>query len=123
MSSLTNKQPNNFQSINKCSLPYFSCSDGAGRSGTYIAISNLVDRVKAVQVIDVFQCIKLIRCQRPQFVETVVSDNEKPFKFLAPLKKQAVSFPTAHIKNGILKKASRSVFFHLSCTVQSMRSN
>ena len=48
------------------------CSDGAGRSGTYIAISNLVDRVKVVQVIDVFQCIKLIRSKRPQFVETAV---------------------------------------------------
>ena len=47
-------------------------SDGAGRSGTYIAISNLVDRVKVVHVIDVFQCIKLIRSRRPQFVETVV---------------------------------------------------
>ena len=51
----------------------FSFSDGAGRSGTYIAISNLVDRVKVVQVIDVFQCIKLIRARRPQFVETAVS--------------------------------------------------
>ena len=50
-----------------------SSSDGAGRSGTYIAISNLVDRVKVVQVIDVFQCIKLIRAKRPQFVETAVS--------------------------------------------------
>ncbi len=50
-----------------------SSSDGAGRSGTYIAISNLVDRVKVVQVIDVFQCIKLIRGKRPQFVETVVT--------------------------------------------------
>ena len=52
-----------------------SCSDGAGRTGTYIAISNLVDRVKVVQVIDVFQCIKLIRSKRPQFVETAVSYN------------------------------------------------
>jgi hypothetical protein len=57
-----------------CMLTYiFSSSDGAGRSGTYIAISNLVDRVKVVQVIDVFQCIKLIRTKRPQFVETAVS--------------------------------------------------
>ena len=51
----------------------FFFSDGAGRSGTYIAISNLVDRVKVVQVTDVFQCIKLIRTRRPQFVETAVS--------------------------------------------------
>ncbi|XP_046857065.1 receptor-type tyrosine-protein phosphatase delta-like isoform X2 [Xenia sp. Carnegie-2017] len=52
------------------------CSDGAGRSGTYITISNLVDRVKIVQVMDVFQCIKLIRSRRPQFVETA-----EQFKF------------------------------------------
>ncbi|XP_046858354.1 receptor-type tyrosine-protein phosphatase alpha-like [Xenia sp. Carnegie-2017] len=52
------------------------CSDGAGRSGTYITISNLVDRVKIVQVIDVFQCIKLIRSRRPQFVDTA-----EQFKF------------------------------------------
>ncbi|XP_046857121.1 LOW QUALITY PROTEIN: receptor-type tyrosine-protein phosphatase S-like [Xenia sp. Carnegie-2017] len=52
------------------------CSDGAGRSGTYITISNLVDRVKIVQVVDVFQCIKLIRSRRPQFVETA-----EQFKF------------------------------------------
>ena len=51
----------------------FFFSDGAGRSGTYIAISNLVDRVKVVQVIDAFQCIKMIRIRRPQFVETAVS--------------------------------------------------
>jgi protein tyrosine phosphatase len=57
-------------------MNYFSSSDGAGRNGAYIAISNLVDRVKVVQVIDVFQCIKLIRTKRPQFVETAVSYDE-----------------------------------------------
>jgi protein tyrosine phosphatase len=67
-------------------MNYFSSSDGAGRSGTYIAISNLVDRVKVVQVIDVFQCIKLIRTKRPQFVETAVSYDEKIFTVFRPLK-------------------------------------
>ena len=48
-------------------------SDGAGRTGTYIAISNLLERMKTEQVVDVFQAIKIIRGARPQFVENVVS--------------------------------------------------
>ena len=49
---------------------YFS--DGAGRTGTYIAISNLLERMKIEQTVDVFQAIKIIRGVRPQFVETPV---------------------------------------------------
>ncbi|CAB3995581.1 receptor-type tyrosine- phosphatase epsilon-like isoform X1 [Paramuricea clavata] len=45
------------------------CSDGAGRTGTYIAISNLLERMKIEQAMDVFQAIKMIRGTRPQFVE------------------------------------------------------
>ena len=48
-------------------------SDGAGRTGTYIAISNLLERMKTEQVVDVFQAVKIIRGTRPQFVENVVS--------------------------------------------------
>jgi receptor-type tyrosine-protein phosphatase epsilon len=54
-------------------LIYFS--DGAGRTGTYIAISNLLERMKIEQAMDVFQAIKVIRGTRPQFVENVVSTN------------------------------------------------
>ncbi|XP_028402584.1 receptor-type tyrosine-protein phosphatase F-like isoform X2 [Dendronephthya gigantea] len=46
-----------------------ACSDGAGRTGTYIAISNLLERMKIEQAMDVFQAIKIIRGIRPQFVE------------------------------------------------------
>ena len=45
-----------------------------------------MDRVKVVQVIDVFQCVKLIRTKRPQFVETAVSYDEKIFTDFTPLK-------------------------------------
>ena len=51
---------------------YFS--DGAGRTGTYIAISNLLERMKIEQAMDVFQSIKIIRAARPQFVENAVSE-------------------------------------------------
>ena len=50
-------------------------SDGAGRTGTYIAISNLLERMKIEQAMDVFQAIKMIRGTRPQFVENAVSTN------------------------------------------------
>ena len=63
-------------------LVVFCFSDGAGRSGTYIAISNLVDRMKVLQVVDVFQCIKLIRSKRPQFVETVVRFDTNTLVFI-----------------------------------------
>eukprot|EP00794_Sanderia_malayensis_P007927 gene7927-8782_t len=46
-----------------------TCSDGASRTGTFIAISNLLERIKTEQLIDVFQTIKKIRFFRPQFVE------------------------------------------------------
>ncbi|CAB4012926.1 receptor-type tyrosine- phosphatase epsilon-like, partial, partial [Paramuricea clavata] len=52
------------------------CSDGAGRTGTYIAISNLLERMKIEQAMDVFQAIKMIRGTRPQFVE-----NAEQYKF------------------------------------------
>ena len=52
-------------------------SDGAGRTGTYIAISNLLERMKTEQVVDVFQAVKIIRGTRPQFVENVVSRFKK----------------------------------------------
>ena len=48
-------------------------SDGAGRTGTYIAISNLLERMKIEHAMDVFQAIKIIRGIRPQFVENAVS--------------------------------------------------
>ncbi|CAB4015126.1 receptor-type tyrosine- phosphatase delta isoform X4 [Paramuricea clavata] len=53
-----------------------ACSDGAGRTGTYIAISNLLERMKIEHAMDVFQAIKIIRGIRPQFVE-----NAKQYEF------------------------------------------
>ena len=55
------------------SLLFFNSSDGAGRTGTYIAISNLLERLKVEQTVDVFQSIKIIRSSRSQLVENAVS--------------------------------------------------
>lgn len=51
----------------------FPCSDGVGRSGTFAAVYSLLERVKAEQVLDVFQAIKVLRLGRPDAVKTLVS--------------------------------------------------
>ncbi|KAF6317782.1 protein tyrosine phosphatase receptor type E [Rhinolophus ferrumequinum] len=47
------------------------CSAGAGRTGTFIALSNILERVKAEGLLDVFQAVKSLRLQRPHMVQTV----------------------------------------------------
>ena len=64
-----------------------------------------MDRVKVVQVIDVFQCIKLIRTKRPQFVETAVSYDEKIFTDFKPLKKLLMLY------NSTFRPPSLRLFF------------
>ncbi|KAK7918855.1 hypothetical protein WMY93_010139 [Mugilogobius chulae] len=44
---------------------------GAGRTGTFIALSNILERVKAEGLLDVFQTVKSLRMQRPHMVQTV----------------------------------------------------
>ncbi|EMP42177.1 Receptor-type tyrosine-protein phosphatase epsilon [Chelonia mydas] len=48
------------------------CSAGAGRTGTFIALSNVLERVKAEGLLDVFQAVKSLRMQRPHMVQTLV---------------------------------------------------
>lgn len=50
----------------------FCCSAGAGRTGTFIALSNILERVKAEGLLDVFQAVKSLRLQRPHMVQTLV---------------------------------------------------
>ena len=48
------------------------CSGGNGRTGTFIAISNLLERLKTEGVVDVFHTVRTLRLQRPGLVQTVV---------------------------------------------------
>ena len=48
-------------------------SDGAERSGIFIAISNLMEQFKLEHSIDVFQTIKKNRSIRPEFIQNEVS--------------------------------------------------
>uniref|UniRef100_A0A8D1A2T4 Receptor-type tyrosine-protein phosphatase n=1 Tax=Sus scrofa TaxID=9823 RepID=A0A8D1A2T4_PIG len=44
---------------------------GAGRTGTFCALSTVLERVKAEGILDVFQTVKSLRLQRPHMVQTL----------------------------------------------------
>ena len=48
-------------------------SGGCGRTGTYIAVSILIERLKTEGVVDVFQTVRKLRMQRPGMVASPVS--------------------------------------------------
>ena len=54
------------------STPYLPCSDGAGRSGAFCAISMAIERVKEEGTVEVFHGVKCLRTQRPHMVQTLV---------------------------------------------------
>ena len=49
------------------------CSGGSGRTGTFIAISVLLERLKTEGVVDVFHTSRTLRLRRPGLMHTVVS--------------------------------------------------
>ena len=48
-------------------------SAGVGRTGVFIALTNLIERVKTEGVVDVYQTVKKMRQQRTAMVQTRVS--------------------------------------------------
>ena len=61
--------------LSKCHAYIHSpvCSDGVGRTGTFICIHAQLERLKTEGVVDFFQSIKSARIQRAGFVPDVVS--------------------------------------------------
>jgi len=51
---------------------FFCFSGGSGRTGTYIAISLLLDRLKVEGLVDVFQTVRALRLQRMHMVQSLV---------------------------------------------------
>ena len=49
------------------------CSDGVGRTGSFICIHAMLERVNTENVIDFFQFIKSSRIHRPELVTELVS--------------------------------------------------
>ena len=50
----------------------YYCSDGCGRTGSFIAMCLLIDRLKTEGVVDIFQTVRGLRLQRPGMVDSLV---------------------------------------------------
>jgi len=46
------------------------CSTGIGRSGVYISLCNLIERLKTEGIVDVFRTVRQLKKQRPGMVQT-----------------------------------------------------
>ena len=47
-------------------------STGVGRTGVFIALCNLIERVKTEGLLDVFRVVRRLKTQRPGMVQTKV---------------------------------------------------
>ena len=48
------------------------CSAGVGRTGVFITLSIVLERMRYEGVVDMFQTVKMLRTQRPAMVQTEV---------------------------------------------------
>nr|XP_039259062.1 uncharacterized protein LOC120335592 [Styela clava] len=71
---LVNKMHENLAQT-EASAALVHCSDGAGRTGVFCAIVNLIARVKNENKIDVFRAVKDLRDCRPGMVQTLKQYN------------------------------------------------
>ncbi len=52
------------------------CSAGVGRTGTFITLDSMIERIKTEETINIFQFVKNLRKQRVLMVQTMVSGNK-----------------------------------------------
>lgn len=50
-------------------------SAGVGRTGVFITLSIVLERMRYEGVVDIFQTVKMLRTQRPATVQTEVSES------------------------------------------------
>lgn len=55
------------------------CEGGCGRTGTFLTVTNSVERIKAEANVDIFQTVKRLREQRPHMIQ---SDTQYKFCYL-----------------------------------------
>lgn len=58
------------------SFPPPLCSAGVGRTGVFITLSIVLERMRYEGVVDIFQTVKMLRTQRPAMVQTEVRGRE-----------------------------------------------
>lgn len=51
----------------------YACSAGVGRTGVFITLSIVLERMRYEGAVDIFQTVKMLRTQRPAMVQTEVN--------------------------------------------------
>ena len=55
------------------SLSCVIISAGVGRTGVFVTLSIVLERMRYESVVDMYQTVKMLRIQRPSMVQAVVS--------------------------------------------------
>uniref|UniRef100_F7D4E3 Receptor-type tyrosine-protein phosphatase S n=1 Tax=Monodelphis domestica TaxID=13616 RepID=F7D4E3_MONDO len=69
-------------SLPNCEPLILPCSAGVGRTGVFITLSIVLERMRYEGVVDIFQTVKMLRTQRPAMVQT---EDEYQFCYQAAL--------------------------------------
>lgn len=74
--------PPNLQAgpLKVCALCPCVCSAGVGRTGVFITLSIVLERMRYEGVVDIFQTVKMLRTQRPAMVQTEVRGHLMVFR-------------------------------------------
>lgn len=56
----------------RANLTHCASSAGVGRTGVFITLSIVLERMRYEGVVDIFQTVKMLRTQRPAMVQTEV---------------------------------------------------
>lgn len=72
------------KSFNCINSNYFLLK-GVGRTGVFLTLSIVLERVRYEGVVDVFQTVKLLRTQRPALVQTEVNKRRLFFFIISKL--------------------------------------
>ena len=113
-----------------CMLHICTHSGGCGRTGTFIAVSILLERLKTEGVVDVFNTVRSLRLQRPSMVQSVVRHhlvnycpNYRGSHCILYVHNHLCTHPHCHCRTS-MSFATRvfwSSWTHLSCTLISSR--
>jgi len=58
------------------------CSIGVGRTGVFIALSIILERMRYEGVVDMYQTVKMLRTQRPAMIQSEVRGVKVLFKLI-----------------------------------------